>query len=184
MKKVKMMRVGLLAILAAVLVFASSVSATNTSPTASRVIYFSIQNNLTCSDGSFNGNNYMSGFSLNLNNLGKYPAEATVYLYKKDGTEMVLSGFTTNGVATDITPGEPVIIAPYATVQYFQEYGFSSITAGSCSERPLYGKIVVDSDSGLLLASGEVFGRRIEIPSYDVTTYFNTTVNINNGQPF
>jgi hypothetical protein len=155
-----------------------SVSASVVTAEASRVVYFSIQSNTYCGAST---NFYRTNFQFSINNISDVTANVTVYLYKKDG-----SFFTESG--SSLTPGAPVIINPYSTVLYSQSFGndTSTIQYLDCGSRPAYGKIVVNSNSSLLLANGEMTSLRnlpnATPPHYEL--YQTSPVTVNSGQPF
>lgn len=147
----------------------------------SRVVYFSIQHNTLCTTSA-----YGNAFSMNISNISSTPTNITLHLYKKDGTPFSVPGFNVNGVSSDLVPGTPVEIPGNQTVQYYKDFGASNVQDYACSSRPLYGKIVVNGDSGLLIASGEVQGRKMTMNG-TVTgnlSYFNSTILVNSGNPF
>jgi hypothetical protein len=182
MAKSKLVKFSMFIVLAVVLAFATSVSATGTSPNVSRVVYFTVQSNVAC--GAWDGVlNYRSDFNFNVNNTSDVTADVTVYLYKKDGTLLTNSGNTGYGYASELTPGTSVTIGPNQTVHYSGSYGYLQ---AACSDRPAYGKIVVHSNNSLLMATGEMQARRYlttdKVPYWE--TYNTTTVTVNQGNPF
>ncbi len=188
MNKKKITKLGLLILLAVTLILTSSVSATGTNLEVSRVQYFTIQSNVHCGDISKNWQ-YRSDFMFNVNNISDISTDITVYLYKKDGTLFTAPGDAGYGYATEIIPGTPITIAANSTVQYVNHFGYSSnsnVTHLDCSERPAYGKIVVHSNHGLLMANGEMQGMKY-ITSTTPTrweAYNRSTVTVNSGNPF
>ncbi|WP_068685395.1 hypothetical protein [Paenibacillus oryzae] len=130
----------------------------------SRVINFSIQSNTHCGYAGTNSA-YVTDYYLNINNISDVPVQATLYLYTKDGnqfTEPAINDLSFIGIDADIVPGTPFTINANSTVQYNNYFGNQNATQSylSCDMRPAYGKIVVHSSSGILMATGEVVGRR------------------------
>lgn len=177
-------RFGLFATLAASIL---TISATTVSAEVSRVEYFTIQSNTVCGNVS-SANQYRDDFMFNINNTSNTPVNVTVYLYKKDGTSISSSGASGFGLSSDFTPGTPVTIDANSTVQYVNFYGFSASGTGTlpCGERPTYGKIVVNSNNGPLLAGGEYQALKIIGQGNDShwESYARTTVSVNSGSPF
>ncbi|WP_139999225.1 hypothetical protein [Paenibacillus paridis] len=183
-KKSIFQRLSLFAILAASILTISTTSAT---AEASRVVYFTIQNNGVCNSTTFGSELY-----LHINNVSDTPNNVTLYLYKKDGTAFSLPGsnnYAAIGIVTDsgFIPGTSVTIQANSTIQYFGWFGQESKVA--CSERPTHGKIVVNSNSGHLMAGGNVQGRKLIVTSSSTppstnTLFQDTPIIINEGKPF
>lgn len=184
MAKSKLVKFSLFVVLAVVLAFTTSVSATGISSNVSRVVYFTVQSNVACGAWDNGANNYRSDFNFNINNISEVNTDVTVYLYNKDGVLLSNVGNPGYGYSSEIIPGTPITIGPNKTVQYTGFYGYGQ--PASCSERPAYGKIVVHSNSTLLMAGGEIQGRRYlttdKVPYWE--TYNTTTVTVNQGNPF
>ncbi|WP_217593339.1 hypothetical protein [Cohnella sp. GbtcB17] len=171
-------KTGLIA--AGVVALTSVVSAVPVSADVSKVVYFPIQSVVSCNSTSTAF--FASVFRINVNNIGDSVANATLYLYQKDGTPLTVSGI-------DITPGVDFSINPHSTLEYSVKFGADSSTQQyeSCSTHPAYGKIVVNSNSGQLMAIGEVDSYKMTYSSAGVgnySTYSNAEVIVNRGEPF
>ncbi|QTH44980.1 hypothetical protein J4772_11585 [Cohnella sp. LGH] len=170
----------------AVLIAIMSVSAIPVSADVSRVQYFTIQNNTAC-DSSIR----LTGLYFNVNNISNSSVQATLYLYKNDGTLFTSPGITTStGFSSTLTPGTSFTIDPYSTKQYASAFGGqtngTTVTTNlPCTDRPAYGKIVVESDTGLIMANGEIVGSdKIDPNNTNRNIYQNTGISINEGKPF
>ncbi len=170
--------------LAATLILTSSVSATGTSSEVSRVVYFSIQSNTAC---AVTGDHvYFSDLYLTINNLSDYENQLTVELFKKDGTPYTTPGLSGTGLASDFIPGTATSINPHSTIQYWMQFDQDK---DNCSERPSYGKIIVHTNAGLIMGSGEMQGiKRITntngTSKQNSEMYQTATIIINGGNPF
>ncbi|WP_217593341.1 hypothetical protein [Cohnella sp. GbtcB17] len=177
-------KTGILA--ASAVALTSLISAVPASADVSRVEYFTIQNNTAC-DSSIR----MTGIYFNINNISGTTVQATLYLYKNDGTPYTSSGITTGtGYSSTIVPGTGVTIAPHSTQQYAavfggQTNGTTVTTYLPCTDRPAYGKIVVESETGLIMANGEITGSdKVDPNNTNRNLYNHREVNINEGRPF
>jgi len=151
-----------------------TISATSVTGEASRVQWFTIQNNAAC-----NATSYISLY-FNVNNVSINDANVILRLYNDAGTEVNLSGYNSSGYPTStITPGTTFTLAGKTTAHYTAVIG-AGLTAHSCSDVPAYGKIIVESDSGILLAGGEIESSRLS----DGYTYNRTNITVNDGKPF
>jgi len=175
---------------AAVLIAIMSVAAIPASADVSRVIWFTIQSNMVCSEFPTApvGAQFRDDFVFNINNISDNPVSVTLMLYKKDGTQYTAGGAPARGLGSDFQPGTQVAIAPNSTIQYYQYYGWSATAQpyNACSERPTHGAIVVNTNSGRLLAVGEFQALRNlpEDTPPQWTVYGRSPVTVNGGQPF
>jgi hypothetical protein len=154
-----------------------SVSASVVTAEASRVVYFTIQNNNACDSG------YRKVmFDFNVNNISNNSGSVTVQLYDNSGTEITLPGNTTTTwyYPSNLTLGVPNTILGKKTLNYLVSFGGSS-TANPCSRVPAYGKIVIDSDSGLFMANGGIRSNFVQDPYQEIT---DSQIIINEGKPF
>ncbi|MGI2294195.1 hypothetical protein [Paenibacillus sp. GXUN7292] len=180
MKKGKLMKIGLFIMLTVVLVFTSSISATSTVPEVSRVQYFTVQNNNVCS-----ATDHHSIFYFNLNNISSVPVEMTVHFYNDVGDEITYAGSTGGSYGeyrpSSFIPGTPFSLNGKSTGHYYTGFGKNAILA--CNDIPAYGKIVIHSDTGLVMANGEIRG--VDLRStvgYRMLTL--TPISVNGGNPF
>lgn len=164
-------------------------SSGDVSANVNRVIYFSIQSNTVCGDNS-SLNQYRNQFLFNINNLSDVDSDVTLYLYTKNGTLITNPGVNDNGMASDIVPGTQKTISANSTVQYTSLFGYPTTKNLSCDMRPAYGKIVINSNHGLFMASGEYSAEKylqdsslVNSSSY-YTKYQSSTIVVNGGNPF
>ena len=179
MSKARIIKYCLFAMLTAVLVFSTSVSASGTISEVSRVQYFTIQNNNVCTTA-----NHATTFYFNLNNISNNSVDITVYLYNDLGDEVTRVGSMGGAMgeykASTFTPGTMFTLDGKSTVHYYTGFGKS---AGECSDIPAYGKIVVHSDSGLIMANGEIKGVDLSTSVvYRILT--QSQVIVNGANPF
>jgi len=139
---------------------------------SSRVVWFTIQNTTSCSA------EYSTSVIFNVNNLGSTASDVTVTLYNDAG-----NAISTPGRASGTTPGFALgtlySIPGKQTIHYTAVFNASG--GAACSDRPAYGKITIESDSGLLMANGQVTAYNTT-NLYTYTSYSN--VIINEGKPF
>jgi len=151
-----------------------SLSATYAAADVSRVVYFSIQNNAGC-----NTTSNMYSIMFNISNTGLSTANVTLQLYNSAGTEITITGSSVDGYMSNITPGTPFTLDSKETEHYHVNFGYTSSNA--CSDRPAFGKITVNNEAGLLVASGETRSlNRLSTP----VLFAGAPIIINAGQPF
>lgn len=112
---------------------------------------------------------HTTNFSIDISNLSGDNAIVILKLFKKDGSQLTLTGSSSYGIESNIVPGMPITISANATETYHISFGGDS---NLCTERAYYGAISTLTDSKLL-AGGWVDG-----------TIGNATLIINNGQPW
>ncbi|MEK5052075.1 hypothetical protein MHH96_01280 [Niallia sp. FSL K6-0212] len=161
-------------------------NSTGSSSEVSRVEYFSIQSNVACGNTA---SKFRTVITFNLSNVSDVPVNSTIYLYKKDGTQFTGKTPSAGGVDSDITPGTQFTISPNSTVQYysfFDEMQTASEPSFSCDDRPTYGKVVVNSNGGMLIGSGGVSSLRFldkATPAH-WEQYYANDIELNSGKPF
>ena len=129
----------------------------------SNEMYFSIPANSFCDQS------HKLDISLVLTNVNTGSVEATLALYKQDGSALTTVGTSNNGINSTITPGTAITIASNNTAFYHLSYGGQ---VSNCTDRVFLGKIVLNSGTvGSVLASGWING-----------TNGNTPIIINSGQ--
>lgn len=183
-----MKKTGLVA--AGVIALTSVISAVPVTADSSRVVYFTIQNNTICKDTaaseSVSGSYGNTLIQLNLNNIGSTASSVIVHLYDNNGTSLNgLVGLNTGGYTSTFTPGDtPFTIDGKSTKGLVVNYGNGAMP---CSSRPAFGKIEVVSDTGLLMANGEIEASTNFAPSdggnYRIF-YHDSSIVINQGNPF
>lgn len=173
MMKQWVQKVGLVA--ASVAALTTLVSAAPVNADASRVVYFTVQNNARCvADGEY------YNFIFNVNNISSVPVDVKVQLYNNDGQEVITGGTntsTTTGIYNSFMTGSTFTLPAKSTRQIFATYG--SPTGVSCSARPAFGKVTIESDGGLLMANGET-----RSATASASTILDAPIIVNNGQPF
>ncbi|MCP1131762.1 hypothetical protein NKT34_00345 [Paenibacillus polysaccharolyticus] len=172
-----MKRISLVAVI--IVLMPTLVSGGSVNAEVSRVTYFTIQSNTVCVD---QGGSATSVY-LNLTNTSNIPTEVTLFLYNDAGAlitdKQSAASISNSGYKSQITPGDTTTLSAKSTEHYLGLFG--SIGA-SCANRPAFGKIVINSDSGLVLAGGEIKGQsNVASPSVVLT---NTPIIVNSGQPF
>ena len=102
-----------------------------------------------------------------------------MYLYNDLGALVDPAGIINNPLyyASGFTPGQTFSLEAKNTKHYFVTFGG---TGRACTDKPAYGKIVVENDAGLILASGETRG----IEGNPLHFHTDIPIIINNGQPF
>lgn len=167
-------KAGLIA--AGVVALTSVVSAVPVSADASRVVYFTIQNDVVCIDAK-----YYTGLFFNVTNVSSSSANITIQLYDNNGNEIAPSGQAFNGYTSTITPGSNFALNGKNTKQYTALFGQE--WPNPCTARPAFGKITVTSDTGLIMASGEITGQGNRSDG-QFTVFHDIPIVVNNGQPF
>lgn len=163
---------------AAVLIAIMSVSAIPASADVSRVVYFPIQNYVGCNTTSTANAVVMA---ITISNIQNSNSTFSLHLYNDDGNEVSLIGYpgSTAVKPSDITLSSSNALGPKQTKHFGAAFGQGN---NVCSDIPAFGKIVVDSDSGMFIASGEL------VSSYTLTNppviNNDSAIVINNGQPF
>jgi len=153
-----------------------TVSATTVNGEVGRVVYFPIQSNVACTNpGSGSTLTYSTGFHFTVSNISSVPSTIVLKLYKSDGSELTTAGTTATGTMSTIIPGNSITINSQQS-QFYSIF-FGQTATNSCEDRPHYGKLIVDSGSGMLIATGEVRSWREGMVN-------NSTVIVNEGKPF
>ncbi len=168
---------------AAVLIAIMSVSAIPVSADVSRVVYFTFQNNNACAP-----NTHYTTLYFNITNLSNSTADVTLHLYNEAGVELndtltTISPPGTTGIngyySSNIIPNNTFALNGKTTKHYLRSFG-GAATNLSCTDRPAYGKIVVETDEGIILANGEIKG--VQSSPYIILS--STPITVNGGQPF
>lgn len=166
--KMRMKRFWLIAMCVAALTIVSAIPA---SADVSRVVYFKIQDNTTC------GPNHYTSYFLSVSNISSSSADVKIQLFNSNGDEVNDTAVTGNGYRTDITPGVSFTIdgtkSKYFTINYGSIYS-------PCADRPAWGRVIVETSSGQILAQGEVRSILTSNGSWNN----NSDIIINGGQPF
>lgn len=171
MRKGLTSKVGMFAMLVAAIL---TISATSVTGEASRVQWFTIQNNAACSSSA-----WYTSLYFNVNNTVSSSTDITLRLYNDAGSEITIPTQNSAGYPTGtITPGTTFTLAGKSTNHYILVVGAG--TTNSCDDRPAYGKIVVESDSGLVMAGGEIKSARAS----DGFLYTRSDIVVNGGKPF
>jgi hypothetical protein len=164
-------KIGMFAMLVAAIL---TISATSVTGEASRVQWFTIQNNSACSSTAY------TNMFFNVNNVSDNSTNVTVRLYNDAGIEITIPTRDSAGYPTgSISPGTTFSLAGKSTKHYIMVIG-GGYTSYSCDDRPAFGKIVVESDSGLIMAGGEIKGARAS----DGLMFTHADIIVNGGKPF
>jgi len=134
---------GLYLSLFALFVFALPVSGDTPSTTSS--FSFQIPSNTYCS-----GSNEVD-LSIELSNTQSTSADVLLQFYKEDGSNATTTGSSMDGIESTITPNTAFSLAADSTELYHASYG-GQLT--NCSDRIYKGKIIANSGTVSLLASG------------------------------
>jgi len=171
LKKGIFSKFGLVAVMTASVL---TISATTATGEASRIAYFSVPANGYC------GNGFVSQFTFNVSNASSVPTDVTVYFYDEAGAPVTTpsTNSPSQNISGSITPGTVFTIPAKATKTYHMGFG----TTVSCGERPFQGKVVVESDAGMVMANGWITSRKELVDAPQLLS--SGDVIVNEGKPF
>lgn len=132
-----------------------------------RIVRFAIPGNQYCDS------QHSTEVSISITNLSDVSQTITLDLFKIDGTTLTNYGTSNNGIGSELDLSEPFAISAKATTTL--HVPFDGV---NCPKRVYHGKITVNGNNGLILASGYVSGRAGQ------NFRSGATINIMNGQPF
>ncbi|RXE87980.1 MULTISPECIES: hypothetical protein [unclassified Pseudoalteromonas] len=119
-----------------------------------RTVEFSVPGNQYCDA------NHVTELSLVVSNLSDVETTIKLDLYTIKGTPLIHGGTANNGMESELTTGQELVLSGRATTTYHIPFGKGNV---ACSSRIYHGKITVSSLNGRVIASGFISGRNKEL---------------------